>query len=195
MSVSPFMFAPSASTEPVIVEMNGSIFRIPRNFLMAAAMGGGDSHILILTITPDFSGWSAFAKSQYDAKNKDFIKREVRIYAEGGNASASGRNKNILEIPSDKMDEPDNSGLKFVRENPFASADDVFVHYSKNKNQNDDAVIVCDKLAPLACTVYLDTPQRIELQYQFHRSQLENWESIRRGVLNLWNSFYAGDAK
>ena len=193
MSVRPFMFSPSTKTEPVIFDIKGSTFRIPRNYLQAAEAKDGDVHLLILTWLPDFVGWSPSIKSQYDSRDKGVAQRAIEIYVQSGANSAVGRNNMFLDIPAEKMDAPDESGLRFLREHPFSPNLDAFLH--KANNQKDSTVIICFREPPFVCHVYLDPSPKILMRYEFKRTQLKDWALIKSGVLQLWHSFDAGGVK
>ena len=195
MSVHPFIGVSSLNTDIVTFELNGYLFKIPRNYLNTAIVDDGDDALLLIqTWTPDFKGYDAYSKAQYASKGSNIVDREVDIYTFRYNVPGYGKQDfDDLNLPNLKSEEPASNGLIFAKHSMSALVEDDYVDYEHN--YGDSTVIRCDKGPPFECNAVLETPQNILLQYKFKKSNLDSWRQIKSNVERLFNSFYAGKAQ
>lgn len=183
----PFVETPSTDTWPVYLDMGKVELRIPRNFLLTAAVWKSDRQIAftIVTTFPGFGGVTSANIESIRSANWGLSLHTINIKRLSGADAAEEWNKRIIRQAIEHGTK--SVGQRDVEFNWPAVGDFYIDSFADHK----DAVVVgCGyRVPPTRCAGYLDVAPGVVVMYEYDRSLLPEHRAIHMGLTQLFASF------
>jgi hypothetical protein len=205
MSVRPFNYAPSLDTTPVDIQMHGTRWRVPRNFLETATFSRSkipnwSASLRIVTTLSTLTGATPETLRCFKTLSTKVCPDGIIMFVHrpsfsGGFSPERWNRSALIEAASDPRD--DFFGLTSVKAQVSLGRQDVYV--SSGGSFENSTVISCSSVGE-SMELLQDCRVRFEvggvpLSYSFARSLLPHWRRIHDGVVSIIRSFEAKDAK
>jgi hypothetical protein len=186
--------APTDETQRVQLNVGGSGFRIPANYILYASdrNGGKRKNVRMVALLPDFRGYSASDRQELTDHSAESEAIYLSLREERFNVSEKERLMRIY-IPQtvSREGEPGPHGLRQYAFKPHTGYrdDDLFV----GETEAGPALLRCtrpSKIAPAPnCLREILLAKGVTLTYRFKRRHLAEWRAIDAGVRQMIESF------
>ncbi|MBR0870017.1 hypothetical protein JQ633_06585 [Bradyrhizobium tropiciagri] len=199
-SVRPFTYVPSLDTAPVDIQIRGTRWRVPRNFLETATLvrseaPGWSAALRIVTTLSTLTGATPKTLRCFKSLSAEICPDGIVMLVHRPSVSAERWNRPaLIEAASDPRD--DLFGLTNVKAQVSLGRQDVYVFFGGSFEKSP--VIACRPVGGMEllqdCSVRLEIGG-VPLRYSFARSQLPYWRRIHDGVVSIVRSFETKDGR
>lgn len=186
--------APTSDGTPVALDVNGTAFRIPGNYLeyASARQGGKRREVALFAILPSLSGWSNWQENAFADNSPDSQVVFLTLREDHNNISEDARMKRIYmgyvtsregksgPFELTQFDFRDDSGYR---------DEDLFV----GRTDNGLVVLRCVRksaeVPSPSCLRDTVLTTGVSLSYRFKRAHLKDWRKMAHDVETLIASF------
>jgi hypothetical protein len=186
--------APTDSVEPVALEVHGTGFHIPANYILfaSARKGGSVEKLDMVALLPDLQGYTL---GSADAFSSDESNSPVVSLSLGSNGLAISDGERLDRIYMPYITNPDGAqgpyGLTQYDFNADSGYRDQVLFVSATPT--GQALFLCFKPSELVpaptCLRTVPVAEHLSLTYRFKRLQLEHWNDIDTGIRALIGAF------